>query len=48
MRSLHRNISTIRIKNQKGKAPDIKSKSIFINQVSYQVHNTKRHEYYQK
>jgi len=37
MRSLHRNISAIRTKDQKGKAPDIKSKSIFINQVCYQA-----------
>jgi len=37
MRSLNRNISAIRRKNQKGKAPDIKSKSIFINQVCYQA-----------
>lgn len=37
MRSLSRNISAIRRKNQKGKAPDIKSKSIFINQVCLQA-----------
>jgi len=37
MRSLYRNISAIRTKDQKGKAPDIKSKSIFINQVCYQA-----------
>ena len=37
MRSLHRNISPIRIKDQKGKAPDIKSNSIFINQVCLQA-----------
>ncbi len=37
MRSLHRNISAIRTKDQKGKAPDIKSKSIFINQVCLQA-----------
>ena len=37
MRSLDRNISAIRTKDQKGKAPDIKSKSIFINQVCLQA-----------
>ncbi len=37
MRSLNRNISAIRTKNQKGKAPDIKSKSIFNNQVCLQA-----------
>ncbi len=37
MRSLYRNISAIRTKDQKGKAPDIKSKSIFINQVYLQT-----------
>ncbi len=37
MRSLNRNISAIRTKDQKGKAPDIKSKSIFINQVCFQA-----------
>lgn len=37
MRSLNRNISAIRRKNQKRKAPDIKSKSNFINQVCYQA-----------
>ena len=44
MRSLHTNISAIRTKDQKslpagekGKAPDIKSKSIFVNQVCFQA-----------
>ena len=37
MSSLHRNISAIRTKDQKGKAPDKKSKSIFINQVCLQA-----------
>ena len=37
MRSLHRNISAIRTKDQKGKAPDIKSKSFFFNQVCIQA-----------
>jgi single-strand DNA-binding protein len=37
MRSIHRNITAIRIKDQKGKAPDIKSKSILINQVCLQT-----------
>ncbi len=37
MRSLNRNLSPIRTKDPKGKAPDIKSKSIFINQVCLQA-----------
>ncbi len=37
MRSLYRNISAIRAKDQKRKAPDKKSKSIFINQVCLQA-----------
>ncbi len=37
MRSLYRNISAIRTKNQKGKVPDIKSKLILINQACFQA-----------